>query len=414
MQSKFDIVVIGARVAGAGTALLLARLGYRVLIVDRTYPDRDTLSTHAIMRTGVLQLKRWGLLSPIIARDTPPMRQITLGFGANRISFDFRAEFGVDALYAPRRPVLDTVLLEAAIAAGAEFRPGERMVDVVMDASGRATAVTLASGKGQTTLPAQFVVGADGLRSRVAAAVGAASYAAHLPANMMTYGYFAHVANSRYVAQFTPGYATGFFPTNDGLTCVFAARPLAAGPIRDAAEFQRVMEASSPEMGEQLRQAEQVGRFYRSMGIPGFLRVPGGPGWVLVGDAGFTKDPLSARGISDAFRDAELAARAIDAVLCDRQTTKHAMVEYQATRDRFALPLQEATRRLAFFTWDEAEASALMRQLGKIADEECQFLDQLTSPGSKTAGWNGSTKSGKDTSRVGRPFGQLGERWRTR
>ena len=108
--------------------------------------------------------------------------------------------------------------------------------------------------------------------------------------------------------------------------------------------------------------------------------MPGGSGWALVGDAGFTKDPLSARGISDAFRDAELAARAIDGVLSGRQNTEQAMNNYQATRDRFALPIQQATRTLAHFTWDEAEASALLRQLGKIIDEECQFLCQLNQP----------------------------------
>jgi menaquinone-9 beta-reductase len=378
MKSKYDIIVIGARVAGAATALLLSRLGYRVLIVDRNHPATETLSTHAIVRTGVLQLQRWDVLQPILEQGTPPMRQVTLGFGSKRISFNFRAEYGVEAMYAPRRPILDTALLEAAVAAGADFLQRERMVDLVTDPAGQVTAVTLANGKGQTTLPAQFVVGADGLRSRVAATVGAASYEAHPPANVMTYGYFARVNNSHYVSQFTRGYATGFFPTNDGLTCVFAARPLAEGPIKDAAEFQRIIETSSPEMGEQLRVAEQVGRFYHSLGIPGFLRVPGGPGWALVGDAGFTKDPLSARGISDAFRDAELAARAIDAVLSGRQDTETAMNEYQTTRDRFAIPIQAATRRLAYFTWDEAEASALLRELGQIIDEECRFLSQLS------------------------------------
>lgn len=394
MKSNYDIIVIGARVAGSATALLLARLGYRVLIVDRSYPDGETLSTHAIMRTGVLQLKRWGLLEPLVAQGTPPMRQVTLAFGTNRLSFPLREEYGVDALYAPRRPVLDVMLLEAAIAAGAAFRPGQRLVDLVKDESGRVTAVTLASEHGQTTIPASFVVGADGMRSRVAALVGAITYAAHPPANVLTYGYFIGIDNDHYVAQFSPGYATGFFPTNDNLTCVFASRPIAMGVIGDAAEFQQILAATSGEMGELLRPAKQIGRFFRSLGIPGFLRTPGGPGWVLVGDAGFTKDPLSAHGISDAFRDAELAARAINVVLRGEQRTEQAMAGYQATRDRFALPLQEVTHRLAHFTWDEAEASALMRQLGRIADEECRFLDQLIPPADRVNGRDSSVEPG--------------------
>jgi menaquinone-9 beta-reductase len=376
MKSDYDIIVIGARVAGASTALLLSRLGYRVLMVDRGNPTNDTLSTHALVRTGVLQLKRWGVLQPILEQGTPPMRQVTLGFGEKRISFDFRPDYGVEAMYAPRRPILDSALLEAAVAAGVEFHQGQRLVDLVSDDKGQVTGAMLANGRGAKALSARFVVGADGLNSKVAAAVGAAVYEAHPPANVLTYGYFAGLGNSHYVSQFTPGYATGFFPTNDDLTCVFASRPIAEGVIGDLGEFQRIIEAASPEMGEQLRGARQVGRFFRSLGIPGFLRAPGGSGWALVGDAGFTKDPLSARGISDAFRDAELATQAIDNALNGRLTAVEAMANYQATRDHFAIPIQQATRRLAYFAWDEAEASALLRQLGKIVDEECRFLSQ--------------------------------------
>jgi 2-polyprenyl-6-methoxyphenol hydroxylase-like FAD-dependent oxidoreductase len=378
MNAHHDVIVVGARVAGAATAMLLSRLGYRVLLIDRNHPaSTDTLSTHAIMRTGVLQLQRWGVLQRIIDQGTPPLREMTLGFGSNRITFDFRLEYGVDALYAPRRPILDAALLDAAVEAGVEFRQGQRLVDLVTDLSGRVTGVVVANGQAQTTLPARFVVGADGLRSRVAAIVDAAAYEAHPPANVLTYAYYNGITGGGYESQFTPGYATGFFPTNDDQTCVFASRPIAEGPIDEAADFQRIIEAASPEMGDRLRRAERAGRFYRSLGIPGFLRVPGGRGWALVGDAGFTKDPLSARGISDAFRDAELCARAIDSVLSGRQSSEEAMAGYQSSRDRFAIPAQQVTRTLAHFEWDEVEASALLRKLGKIIDEECAFLSQL-------------------------------------
>jgi 2-polyprenyl-6-methoxyphenol hydroxylase-like FAD-dependent oxidoreductase len=133
-------------------------------------------------------------------------------------------------------------------------------------------------------------------------------------------------------------------------------------------------------MAAQLQTAERISPFYRTLGIPGFLRVPGGPGWALVGDAGFTKDPLSAHGISDALRDAELVANALDAVLGEREPEAAALTTYHLTRDRFALPQHKATRTLAHYGWDEAEASALMRQLGRLTDEECSFLVGLTSP----------------------------------
>lgn len=378
MKPAYDVVIVGARVAGSATALLLARLGYCVLLIDRSHPSTDTLSTHAVMRTGVLQLQRWGVLPQIVARDTPPIRQLTLGFGDNRIRFDFRADYGVDALYAPRRPVLDVAMLDAAIEAGAEFRQGLRMVDLAFDSSGQVTGVIVTDGKRETMLATRFVVGADGRRSKTASLVGAASYEAHPPANVMTYGYFAGVPDSHYLSQFTPGSVVGYFPTNDDLTVVFASRPIAQGIFADESEFQQIIDDSWPEMGEQIRAAEQVGRFYHSVGIPGFLRVPGGRGWALVGDAGFTKDPLSSRGISDAFRDAELVTQAIDHILRDRQSDESAMADYQNARDRFAIPLQRASRTLAYFAWSAEEASALLRQLSKIIDEECQFLSQLS------------------------------------
>jgi 2-polyprenyl-6-methoxyphenol hydroxylase-like FAD-dependent oxidoreductase len=386
MNAYYDVIIVGARVAGSATAHLLSRMGHRVLLIDRNHPaTTDTLSTHAIMRTGVLQLQRWGVLQRIIDRGTPPLRQLTLGFGSNRVTFDFRLEYGVDALYAPRRPILDAALLDAALEAGVEFQQGRRLLDLVRDASGRVTGVVTTDGRAETVMPARFVVGADGLRSRVASIVNAAAYEAHEPANVLTYAYYDGIEGGRYESQFTPGLATGFFPTNDNQTCVFASRPIAEGTIDDEEEFGRIIEAASPEMGDQLRRATRAGRFFRSLGIPGFLRVPGGPGWALVGDAGFTKDPLSARGISDALRDAELCARAVDGVLSGRQSDDQAMAGYRVTRDRFAVPAQQATHKLAHFEWDEAEASTLLRELGKIIDAECHFLSELEPPAGATA-----------------------------
>lgn len=380
MRTNYDVIVVGGRVAGSATALLLSRLGYRVLIIDRAHPaNKETLSTHAIMRSGVLQLQRWGILQRILDRGTLPIRRIVLGFGEQEIGFDFQSKFGVDALYAPRRHILDAELLDAAVEAGAEFRPGHRLLDLVYDDNGRVAGVIVFADGYRMTLHARFVVGADGMRSRVAAVVGAPAYETHSPASAYTYAYFANVPSDSYDAYFAPGMAAGFIPTNDGLTAVFAARPSAAGIIDDD-EFYQIIAATSSSMNAQVQTAERASRYYRTVGLPGFLRVPGGPGWVLVGDAGFTKDPLSAHGISDALRDAELSATAIDAVLTERESEDCALTTYHTTRDRFALPLQKETSALAHYGWDVSEASALMRRLGKLTDEECLYLSQLTPP----------------------------------
>jgi 2-polyprenyl-6-methoxyphenol hydroxylase-like FAD-dependent oxidoreductase len=373
MIYDYDVIVVGGRVAGSATALLLARLGYRVLIIDRSHPSKETMSTHAIMRSGVLQLKRWGLLQRILDHETPPIRHIVLGFGQQETSFDFREAFGVEALYAPRRHILDVELLAAALDAGAEFRQGYRLLNLIFTENGRVAGVHVNANGTQTELYARFVVGADGMRSRVAAAVDAPAYETHPPVSAYTYGYFAGISSGSYDAYFVPGVAAGFIPTNDGLTAVFTARATAGGLIHDD-EFYQLAATASPNMAAQLQTAERMSPFYRTLGLPGFLRVPGGPGWALVGDAGFTKDPVSARGISDALRDAELLTNALDDVLQERESETVALTTYHLTRDRFALPLHEATRTLAYYGWDEAEASALMRQLGRLTDEECRFL----------------------------------------
>lgn len=373
MSYDYDAIVVGGRVAGSATALLLARLGHRVLIIDRSDPGKDTFSTHAIMRSGVLQLQRWGVLPRILDHDTPAIQRIVLGFGQQEIGFDFREAFGVAALYAPRRYILDAELLAAAVEAGAEFRQGHRMRELIFDENGRVAGVQVSVGRSRITLRSRFVVGADGMRSRVAAAVKSPAYETHPPVSAYTYGYFSGISSGSYDAYFVPGMAAGFIPTNDGLTAVFAARPTSGGIIYDD-EFYQLAAAASPNMAAQLQTAVQVSPFFRTLGLPGFLRVPGGPGWALVGDAGFTKDPISAHGISDAFRDAALLANALDDVLQQRESETAALNAYHSARDRFALPMHRATRTLAEYGWDEAGASALMRQLGRLTDEECSFL----------------------------------------
>ncbi len=125
------MIIIGARVAGASTALLLARAGLHVLVVDRARRGSDTLSTHALMRGGVLQLWRWGLADRIVAAGTPPVRRVTFHYGAESLPITLKSYAGVDALYAPRRTVLDALLVDAAEETGAHFRFGLAMTDLV-------------------------------------------------------------------------------------------------------------------------------------------------------------------------------------------------------------------------------------------------------------------------------------------
>ena len=373
-MSTHEVVVVGGRVAGASTALLLARLGHEVVVIDRSDPATDTLSTHALMRTGVLQLKRWGLLESVIAAGTPPIDHITLGFGDGLIEFPLRDEHGVASLFAPRRHVLDRILLDACRGAGVEIRVGTRAMGIHRDRSGRVDGLMVDADGHRSTMRARFIVGADGVYSKVARAVGARAYRWHPPQNSVIYGYFEGLELKGYEFQFTSGFNVGIIPTNDGLANVFAAFKKRDVRMSTEKTFRHVLLSARPEMAGRVASGTRIGGFRRSTGIPCFVKEATGPGWLLVGDAGFTKDPISAHGISDALRDAELAAQAIHQSIRSPANEAAALGRYQEDRDRFALPLYEESKALSAYGWDAGEASDRLRKLSTITEEECQFL----------------------------------------
>jgi menaquinone-9 beta-reductase len=378
MPDRYDAVVVGARVAGSMTALHLARLGHRVLIVDRAGPPADTLSTHALLRTAVLQLQRAGVLHAV--GDAPPVRTIRLGFDDEVIDIPVRDDHGVDALFAPRRTVLDQTLLEAAVGAGADTALGRTVTELIRDESGRIGGVVLGGGAGPVRVPATIVVGADGRNSTVAGLVDAPVERFVPPTNAAVYSYFSDVPTVGFDFRFGPRVSTGAVATNDNLTLVSAGVPTEdfGNPVDT---FHRALRAAAPDLADAVEDGHRVERFRFSSGIASFIKVPHGDGWLLVGDAGFTKDPLSAHGISCALRDAELAAQAIHTTLREPTAEHAAASRYAAIRDRFARPLLDHTAALAAYEWDGAGASALMRALGRVTDEECEYLGQTaTSP----------------------------------
>ena len=380
MSSDYDVIVVGARVAGASTAMLLAQRGHQVLMVDRATMPSDVVSTHAILRSGILQLTRWGVLDRVIAAGTPPVRDITLGFGDERIPFRVRPEHGVDTLYAPRRHILDSILVEAAREAGAEFAGGTRMVDLLRGDDGRVNGIVTSQRGKELAFTSRVVIGADGVWSRTASLVEAASYRSHPPTNAVTYAYYSGVDVPGFWFQFTPGVNAGIIPTNDGLCCVFAGRRndrIAEFRADSETEFDRLLRQAAPDLAERVSAGSRVSQFRGTKGLPGFIRQPWGPGWALVGDAGYTKDPISAHGISDALRDAELCARAVDQMISSPEETSKAMNEYQRRRDDLSLPMFQESQALARYQWDAAEASRRMRAISETVRAECAVLDGL-------------------------------------
>ena len=377
VEPDYDVIVVGARVAGASTAMLLARQGHRVLLIDRANMPSDVVSTHAILRSGILQLTRWGILDRVIAAGTPPVRDITLGFGPERLPFQVRAEHGVDTLYAPRRHILDTILVEAALEAGAEFAGGTRMIDLLRDADRTVTGVVAKRRGEEMTWTARMVIGADGVWSRTADLVGAHAYRSHPATNAVTYAYYRDVDVPGYWFQFTPGVNAGIIPTNDGMCCVFVGRHNdRMGEFRADAEteFNRLLAKAGPDLAEIVSAGSRASQFRGTKGLPGFIRQPWGRGWALVGDAGYTKDPISAHGISDALRDAELCARAVGRAISIPDEAQEAMGGYQRLRDGLSQTLFRESEALARYGWDAEEASDRMRAISAAVRAECAVL----------------------------------------
>lgn len=376
---SYDVVVVGARAAGAATAMLLARRGLRVLVTDREPAGRDTLSTHALMRTGVVHLERWGLLDDVVRAGTPAVRQSVFRYGAAEIPVAIKPAHGVDALYAPRRTVLDPLLVEAARDAGADVRHRARVTAVRRGDGGRVTGVTGVAEGRAFGVSAPVVVGADGVRSTIAHAVGAEVVRTGRHAGAYVYGYWPAWETDAYRWYFAPGASAGVIPTNGGLACVFGGTTAGrfAAEVRGdlPAGHRLLLGEAAPEVAGRLAGRPPVAPLRGHAGVVGFRRRSWGPGWVLVGDAGSYRDPVTAYGISAALRDAELVAPAVAAAV-DAGGDDTPLAAYQQARDEFAGALLDATDRVAAHPADLDEvreahlgANAAMRlELGRVVE----------------------------------------------
>lgn len=345
----YDAIVIGARCAGSPTAMLLAQKGYSVLLVDKATFPSDTMSTHYIHPRGVACLKRWGLLEQVIDSNCPPVAQATFDLGPLALVASTLPVDGVAAGYAPRRTVLDTMLVDAAVKSGAELRTGFSVQELMMGGE-RVIGIRGRSAVGTpVTEEAHLVIGADGMRSLVARAVQAPEYH-RVPS--LTCGYYSYWSGIDIEGvEFYPrdGCTMLALPTNDSLVCVACIWPHEMFPtIRADIEgnFNKTLDLA-PALAERVRLGKREERFVGTADVPTFFRKPYGPGWALVGDAGYHKDPILAHGISDAFRDAELLAAAIDGGLSGQQSLEEALATYEQQRNEAAMPFYELTTQFA-------------------------------------------------------------------
>jgi flavin-dependent dehydrogenase len=360
----YDAIVVGARCAGSTTAMLLARKGYRVLVVDRAEFPSDTVSTHVVQPPAVAALHRWGLLDDVLASGAPGMESYSFDFGAFTINGTPRPAAGVSTAYAPRRTVLDKVLVDAAARAGAEVRQ-RFSVDEYLTENGAVVAIRGHDrGGARVTERARVVIGADGRNSELARFVAAETYARKPKAQWSYYTYYRDLPVDGFEIFIRPYRGWAVAPTNDGLTMLVQGWAMA-----DAEAYKADPEGNllatldlAPEFAERVRAATRVERL-TGAALPGYLRKPYGPGWVLVGDAACSKDPITAQGIIDAFRDAESIASALHTVWADGRPFHTILADHHTRRDAEVMPIYEFTAQLATMEPPPAELQQLLGQI---------------------------------------------------
>ncbi|MBX5461229.1 MAG: NAD(P)/FAD-dependent oxidoreductase [Steroidobacteraceae bacterium] len=372
-MAAYDVIVVGARCAGSPTAMLLAQKGHRVLLIDRATFPSDTMSTHVVHPLAVAALDRWGLLHRLAATGCPQIDTYTFDLAG----FNLAGAPGTDDspfAYCPRRTILDALLVEAAADSGADVREGF-VVDEVLMEGGCVVGITGHSKDhgSKSTEYARVVVGADGRNSVVAGAVHPHTYNERAPLLAIYYAYWSGLpTDGRFESYMRARRGFAAAETHDGLTMV-----VAGWPYEEFAANKRDLEGSYlrtlstvPEFAERLRDARRESRIMGAP-TPNFFRQPYGPGWALVGDAGYLKDPITAQGILDAFRDAEACARGLDEALRGDRAFADSMQEYQRARDESALAMFDFTCQLASFS----EPSPEMRELFAAMEDNPTAMD---------------------------------------
>jgi 2-polyprenyl-6-methoxyphenol hydroxylase-like FAD-dependent oxidoreductase len=377
----YDVLVVGGRCAGAPTAMLLARRGCKVLLVDRATFPSDTISTHILWPHGAEILARWGLLRRLAATGIPPIcRRMTFDVGPFALQGTIPDANGGLGGFCPRRTVLDHLLVNAAADAGVEVREGFTVDELVVTGD---TIVGI-RGHGGAGRPveerARIVVGADGVNSFVARAVRAPEYDVRPVAACAYYSYFSGVAQDDIELYVRERHAFGGAPTNGGLHLVMVNWPASDfSTVRTDIEGQvwRALE-SAPDFVRRVRAGRREEKWYGTAGVPGYFRKPYGKGWALAGDASYNRDPITAQGISDAFIDAESLAEAVSATLSRGSTFDEPLAAHETARNARVRPMYEFTTQLAALEPPPPEMQALFVALRGNQDATNAFLSAIT------------------------------------
>jgi flavin-dependent dehydrogenase len=330
-MATHDVIVVGARCAGAALAMLLARKGHRVLALDRAEFPSDTMSTHFMPPRTTGRLSSWGILGRLAATGCPLIETITFDMGRARIRGQPDSNMGATEMYCPRRRVLDYMLVTAAREAGAEVRE-KTVVRHLVWKEGRVVGVQSETDDGAArTDNSQIVVGADGLWSRVAREVGSEPRVRQVSLSCAYYTYWENLPSDGVEFYRRKGKVILLFPTHDNLSCLYVGLPHA-----ESSKYQSDVKSTYlaalddvPTLAGRMRFARQAEPFKGTNKLPNHQRQSFGPGWALVGDAAQHRDPITGMGIGDAFLGADLLADAISEGLTGQSTWDAALTKYQ-------------------------------------------------------------------------------------
>ena len=381
-MKTYDAIIVGARCGGSPLAMLLARAGHRVLLVDRMALGSDIMSTHYVKRTGASLLDKWGLLDAVRSVGTPAIEQLSFQIDDTRLSGTAPPHEGVATDFTPRRFYLDRILADAAIAAGVEVRDRFTVKELIFDGDRVAGIRGAEKGGEVVTDRAKVVVGADGVRSFVADAVGAERY---VDAGIHTCGHYAYFSGMRerddaaklqILTDKRRFYIT--FPTNDGLDMVFLF-----WPTEEAARVRSNLDAAFneslqlvPELEARVQSATRETRISGTHLLPNFFRRAHGPGWALVGDAALHRDPITAQGITNAFTHASILAEELDLALRGEKQLDAAVANYDGRQFDLLKPMFDYTVHLAM--------------LQQLPDEVAQMLPQIATDPAATSAFIGA------------------------
>ena len=352
--AAYDALVVGARVAGATVAALLGDAGRRVLLVDRAAFPSPTVSTHFFRgNRTVAILQQLGVLEAVLALGPP---RLVCSYShvpgvAEPVVKPIDQEGGVGYNLSVRRGPLDAILVaRAACAPGVEVWQRTRLLEVHWEA-GRVVGARLAGPRGERTVRAGIVVGADGRRSAVARAVRAAATRTDPPFRALFYRYYREFpgpsggASDGAEGALVEDELAYVFPSDAGLACLALSVNLDGYTRLRRAPAAVLSErlAARPSLAARMARAIPVGRVAGCGPEASYARVPSGPGWALIGDAGLHLDPWTGNGMDLAAMQAQMLAECLDDWFAGRASESDALATYCARRDEFCLPIYDRT-----------------------------------------------------------------------